>query len=190
MTTLTEQERNAVTTACKYALQDYLRAQSLPVLNLMSKEIKLLESALDKLSTAPKYNPYRLFKEGDIVEPRSVNGRFDAKLSGCYRYVVLTDEKNSLSSYVLVKPLTRDNEISTNAIFLKLVTPVEEREQYSVHESEVANSFDIMRENMCVMTFPYGSKEAGYYRNKLAAKEAAQAERDRLNAEYRKEMEK
>lgn len=73
------------------------------------------------------------------------------------------------------------------AVFLERDIPVEELKPYSVLETDTINGFDIMRDGLCVMTFPYGSKEAGYYRNELAAKEAAEAEADRLNAEWRKE---
>lgn len=65
---------------------------------------------------------------------------------------------------------------------LECVTPVEE--PYSVQESA---AFDIVRERKIVMTIPF--TEYGYYTFEQA-KAAAEIECARLNAEWRKEMEK
>jgi hypothetical protein len=73
------------------------------------------------------------------------------------------------------------------AFCIELVAPVDELSPYSVHESEVLQGFDIVREKMCVMSFPFGAKECGWYYNRLEAKKAAEAECARLNEEYRKE---
>lgn len=148
------------------------------------------EAALAFCNNSAKYDPTRLFKKGDIVRLKDWNGRcpalpkdwkFDNEL-----FKVHEDEKFNSSVEI-----TRENSKTVYIApicFVELVTPVEELGPYSVHESEVINCFDIMRENMCVMTFPYGSKEDGFYRNKLAAKEAAEAERDRLNEAHREEQ--
>lgn len=71
-----------------------------------------------------------------------------------------------------------------------LFTPAAELEPYSVHESEAIQGFDIVRDELCVMTFPFGAKERRWYYNELAAKEAAEEECKRLNEEYRKGVEK
>ena len=143
------------------------------------------------ITPEPKYDPCRPFKEGDIVTPCSVKGRWFGtawKDRSGIRFKVTKDEDEE--GVMWVKDPDSLSPKDVEAVFFQLVVPVEKMEPYSVHESEVVNGFDIVREKMCVMTFPYGSKEAGYYRNKLAAKEAAEAECARLNAEYRKEVEK
>ena len=138
---------------------------------------------------APKYDPCRKFRAGDIVEPCQVKGRWLSeawKNSAGVHFTVATDEDEIGTMCVKYTDSVIDR--CADAVYFQLVTPVEELEPYSVHESDTINGFDIMRDGLCVMTFPYGPKEAGYYRNKLAAKEAADAECDRLNAEYRKEQ--
>lgn len=147
--------------------------------------------------TKPKYDPCRKFKKGDIVRLKDWNGRRPAMYSGTNSWFdhpqrckngnleVRGDEK---SSKVEIGIIGVDCAHAYAApCYLELITPIEELKPYSVLETDTINGFDIMRDGLCVMTFPYGSKEAGYYRNKLAAKEAAEAEADRLNAEYRKE---
>ena len=138
---------------------------------------------------APKYDPCRPFKAGDIVKPCSVKGRWwDFTWKERHEHIVVTEDEDKDG----VMGIKEEDSIYPRlapAVFFQLVTPVEEREPYSVHEADTIKGFDIMRDGLCVMTFPFGSKEAGYYHSKIAAKEAAQAERDRLNAEYRKEQE-
>lgn len=146
---------------------------------------------------APKYDPCRLFRKGDLVRLKAYNGRkpydfwhkqtiehFGAKLD-----TVLADELDSGNVDIFQDAPIDELTVRVHASHLELVTPVEELEPYSVHESETINGFDIMRDGLCVMTFPYGAKEHGWYYNKTAAKEDAEAERDRLNEQYRKELE-
>lgn len=148
-----------------------------------------MESLIKKLS-APKYDPCRKFRKGDKAKPRIINGRENQKMPLNVIFTVIGDEDEYGTVPVSYMSPSRRLLTSTtvHAVWLELITPVEELCPYSVHESEVVNCFDIVREKMCVMTFPYGSKEAGYYRNNLAAKEAAEAECARLNAEHRKEQ--
>lgn len=161
--------------------------------DIPSVENKPISDSLDikevSLSTKPKYDPCRKLREGDKVRFQKVNNRFTPELNATIFVGTLGrvafDERESGA----VKVYCFDGVLRVvDANYLELVTPMEELAPYSVHESEVANCFDIVREKMCVMTFPYGPKEAGYYRNKLAAKEAAEAECNRLNAEWRKEQ--
>lgn len=74
------------------------------------------------------------------------------------------------------------------AFCIELVATVDDLSPYSVHESEVLQGFDIVRDKMCVMSFPFGAKECGWFYNRLEAKKAAEAECKRLNEEYRKEQ--
>ena len=144
----------------------------------------LLTDARFEVEETPKYDPCRLFKKGDVVKIRSVFGRkiyIDDVL-----YEVVWDEScNKIS----IKKLTSDETlVGMSSVFFELVTPVEELEPFSVQESEVVQGFDIVRDKLCVMSFPCGAKECGWYYNRLAAKEAAEAECARLNAEHRKEQ--
>jgi hypothetical protein len=138
--------------------------------------------------TAPKYDPCRKFRKGDIVEPRK--GRevyacewFDCvfhKLEGTYK--VCDDEREGHVS-VIDKETGEDCYVSSFA--LELVTPVEERESYSVKESIfIKDEWQVWKDG--------GDKTqtliATYTLAHPNAKKAAAAERDRLNAEYRKEQ--
>ena len=69
--------------------------------------------------------------------------------------------------------------------FLELVTPVEEIEPYRV-ETGGYNRFRIKKGNLEYSYFPFGEH---CVLGMDEAKAAAEAERDRLNAEYRKEQE-
>ena len=140
----------------------------------------------------PKYDPCRRFKEGDIVDYHRRFGRDyetvpdpgDYKLA---RVIAAEDEESGMVGVEFIKAYGGDDACFVVPWFhLELVTPVEEREPYSVHESEVIQGFDIIRDKSCVMTFPFGEKENGWYYNRPAAKAAAEAERDRLNAEWKK----
>lgn len=147
----------------------------------------LLTDARFEVEEKPKYDPFRLFKKGDRVRIVKCSGRcyttFWEPFVGVEMYV-----KTSETAYSLPEVETAKGLQPIDPAYLELVTPVEELNPYSVHESEVIQGFDIVRDKLCVMTFPFGAKECGWYYNRLAAKEAAEAERDRLNAEYRKEQ--
>ena len=146
------------------------------------------DSQSSTVNSQSKYDPCRLFKKGDIVRLKEWNGRCPAlpedwkHNNGLFK--VHEDEK--FNSSVEITRENSKNVYIAPICYLELVTPVEEMEPYSVLETDTINGFDIMRDGLCVMTFPYGSKEAGYYRNEPAAKEAAEAECARLNTEYRK----
>lgn len=134
-------------------------------------------------SGTTKYDPKRLFKKGDKVRIVEWNGRDIARV-GQIGYVV-ADEHNSKVE-LAIDGWKKD--VYYPVCHLELITSVEELNPYSVLETDTINGFDIMRDGLCVMTFPYGSKEAGYYRDEIGAKEAAEAECKRLNDEHRKEQ--
>lgn len=127
-----------------------------------------------------------LFKEGDIVKPKEnvyLEPYAEESLNPRDRYVV---ERVLATGWLYV---SSKDELETFEVWegmLELVTPAEEREPYSVHESEVIQGFDIVRDKSCVMTFPFGEKENGWYYNRLEAKNAAETECKRLNAEWKK----
>lgn len=126
---------------------------------------------------APKYDPCRPFKKGDKVKLREkVQGRetsqFVTGLSLGKIYTVETDEFNHTVDIVGDEGLGR-----YSFVHLELVTPVEELEPYTVVESY--GRTDVMKGDYIIATYTDSHPHA---------KEAAEAERDRLNAEYRKEQ--
>lgn len=135
-----------------------------------------------------KYDPNRLFRKGDIVEMDN-HGRDIAasmKKAGVElgkRYTVTRDESTESNGRYSIGYVSfiGDDGIEHNSMFfwLKLVTPVEEIERYYI-EHDTTGFAIVDRLNV------------GYVAHFKAvqhphAKEAAEAERDRLNAEYRKE---
>ena len=153
---------------------------------------------------APKYNPYRKFREGDKVRLVEWRGRapFDCENwepeKAGQICIVAEDEDAERGHYLHVWKIedmaseTDEGErpwLAFPIFSLELVTPVEELEPYSVHENEYSKSAEVRRSNpfrVCA-AFYWGGESPTYTREQ--AKEAAEAECDRLNAEYRKEME-
>lgn len=130
------------------------------------------------LSLPPKHDPCRLFKEGDIVKRRTVDGRTDIDVAEGINLTVTRGE--SIHGNIVVKE-PNGRSIVTKSVFLELVTPVEELEPYEVKEFK--ETIQVRVRNTPVMLASF-DKEC--HPN---AKAAAEAERDRLNAEYRKERE-
>lgn len=154
-----------------------------------SADIKFFHPSCVSLPTEKsKYDPCRLFKKGDKVTPRKLFGRCYSTATAMIIGKICTVLHDEIEHYT-VSIRWSGGECNINTAYLELITPVEEIEPYSVLETDTINGFDIMRDGLCVMTFPYGSKEAGYYRNELAAKEAAEAECARLNNLYKQELE-
>ena len=134
----------------------------------------------------PKYDPCRKFKRGDIVKKHYVHGRSNNAIGSLGLYTVVEDEDTNGGNVVVQDGVAMRYKVK--AVFLQLVTPVEELDPYSVLETDTIDGFDIMRDGLCVMTFPYGSKERGWYYNETAAREAAEAECKRLNNLYKQEL--
>lgn len=126
----------------------------------------------------PKYDPCRLFRKGDVVEPKQVKGRVyskDSKHLIGKKCIVFRDEEEP--GWVVI--LHEGKNYSINAAYLELVTPIEELEPYSVGESTDYFSVDDRE----------GEELSIYWKDKHPnAKEAAEAECSRLNAEHRKEQ--
>ena len=116
----------------------------------------------------------RLFQKGDKVRVVAWNGRDIARIGQIGR--VVSDEYNSRVELAIDG---WSSCIYYPACHLELVTPVEELEPYSVVDAHT--HWDVADKDM---------KTVATY-SKLHhpnAKAAAEAERDRLNAEYRKEQ--
>ena len=132
------------------------------------------ENGIKNTESASKYDPCRLFKKGDIVEPCSVNGRWCSHVWGnrsSIHYEVAKDE-DPLTAQMEVKDTDSPWTFLVHAAFFKLVTPVEEIEPY-----RVGTGID---------------SQLLYCNNELFAEfekeEEAKRVCDLLNAEHRKEM--
>ena len=139
--------------------------------------------------TAPKYDPNRPFRKGDKVKAVLRHGRIpndgvpkDAILE------VIADERDGIVK-VLHKMGVILEIFNVYALYLELVTPVEELEPYYIEKHGEKPG------GLCYTVHKHGGyAESSFYygtcrtRDEAQAKAAAEAERDRLNAEYRKEQ--
>ena len=143
------------------------------------------------IELAPKYDPCRKLKKGDRVEVVKNKGRIGSTETPVGTLATVTeDEEEAEWIYIQAEG---SNKIDTiDPAYLELVTPVEELEPYSVaywvDTSEECGRFEVVRGEQCVSIYPYGHHETRYYKKAEQAKAAAEAERDRLNAEWRKEQ--
>jgi hypothetical protein len=146
-----------------------------------------LVNGVKNTETSPKYDPNRPFRKGDKVRAVEYKGRkgtdcpdFTGKI-----YTVSQEEKSNK----LLKLTDGFFVYYIDPAYVKLVTPIEELEPYSVS----------LRQELTVDdTYPYcavidhdGNEVARFYCEQYEegkARAAAEAERDRLNAEYRKEQ--
>lgn len=137
------------------------------------------ESDLECVSPAnvTKYDPNRKLKKGDIVEPCQVKGRWHSVTwegrSGIH-FIVTEDEDED--GIISIKDPDCKLPYIAAAVFFNLVTPVEELEPYYVVKGDV--SYKLKKGERLL---------ANYWPQHPHAKAAAEAERDRLNAEHRKE---
>lgn len=130
--------------------------------------------------TAPKYDPCRKFRKGDRVRVAENKGRclkpYSLKIGDVL--TVSMDEPNDDTCVIGCK--WHDRDFYLDPAYLELVTPVEEMEPYFVEHYKHSNAYKIRKG---------GQEFAIFWDIHPHAKEAAEAERDRLNAEYRKEQE-
>lgn len=138
----------------------------------------LKKMGIDLTNIRPKYDPTRLFKKGDRVRIKSVNGRhwnLWTKEVENQIFVVDADEVECNCVYLGIGV---DQTCGVDAHYLELVTPVEEMEPYKLIDSP--NTYNIVRDSATVMTI--------HKKSHPSAKAAAESARDRLNAEWRKEQ--
>lgn len=137
-------------------------------------------NGIKNTETAPKYDPCRKFREGDIVEPCQVKGRWFGtawKDRRGIRFTVTKDEDEEGVMWVQDPDSLHSKDVE--AVFFQLVVPVEELEPYFVAYDD--KFYHVHKKGEAAAL-------AVYYEAKHPhAKEAAEAERDRLNAEHRKE---
>lgn len=157
-----------------------------------------MKSLIKKLSS-PKYDPCRKFRKGDLVRLKAYNGRkpydfwhkqtiehFGAKLD-----TVLADELDSGNVDIFQDAPIDELTVRVHASHLELVTPVEELEISRVFNDKKMGAWVVTKDNFTHSYFPYRCEVSDNIANsKEEAKAAAEAECARLNAEYRKEMEK
>ena len=131
----------------------------------------------------PKHDPCRLFKAGDTARVVERFGRKDVRYTLGELVTVLEDECGT--TFVRVK--TEDGESELIAWWhLELVTPVEELESFGVRYStdrDCAEVYHRRHKNTVAVFY----RKCGITREQAEAH--AEAERDRLNAECRKEQE-
>ena len=137
----------------------------------------------------PKYDPCRLFKKGDKVRVVEWNGRsyWDRDHStelttGCICEVNEDEKSAQEEGWVSVDYQEQIRYVPP--CFLELITPVEEIEPYYIEQSTSKNYWEVWKKD---------SKKgrlliAMFHKNHPHSKETAEAECDRLNAEYRKEQ--
>lgn len=139
------------------------------------------ENGIKNTEPAPKYDQCRLLKKGDRVQVKRRNGRCNGK-AGEYLREAFCEVAEDEEPNELVRVLHNATEYRLDPAYLELVTPAEELEPYNVHETEYL--FRVMQ------VVEVGEQIVSEYRKSTHphAKEAAEAERDRLNAEWRKEQ--
>lgn len=151
---------------------------------LAAELVELLDA--QNAAPSPKYDPCRLFRDGDKVTPRLVNGRDFNSIAEDYRGKILTvtrDEEKYDNVYVEYG----GDEFTIDPAYLELVTPVEELEPYSIDECGFANVVYLRKNGKTYMTIPYAHPVC-LFKTEAEALAAAVVERDRLNAEYGKEQ--
>lgn len=142
----------------------------------------LKKMGIDLTNIRPKHDPCRLFKKGDIVRYVERDGRsyVDAPPVGATCRVCGGEDRVGM---VCIEFKFSENEESARHevpfYYLELVTPVEKLEPYSVVDAHT--HWDVAVKDMKTIA----SYSKVHHPN---AKEAAEAERDRLNTKYRKEQ--
>lgn len=139
---------------------------------------------------SPKYAPCRLLRKGDKVQVKKRDGRCNGKAGEYLREAFCTVAEDETQNE-LVRVLHNATEYRLDPAYLELVTPVEELEPYSVFDNMRLAAWTILKNGLIFAYYPYRvNKSDNIVHGKAEAKAAAEAERDRLNAEWRKEMEK
>lgn len=144
-----------------------------------------MQNGIKNTAPAPKYDPNRLFRKGDKVEHHPRNGRRGSSdIPNGKTLTVIEDEV----LYEWIYLTDGDNDYSCDPAYLELVTPVEELEISRVFNDKKMGAWIVTKDNFTHAYFPYRCEVSDNIANsKEEAKEAAEAERDRLNAEHRKE---
>ena len=143
----------------------------------------LNESAVQTCVSLPSepptsFGPYRRFRKGDRVRVVAWQGRSP----GCSALLgkITTVLHDEYEFGVRIQIGEGESYCTPEACFLELITPVEELEPYEVTEST---------DYFAVENSAAGDEVATFWKElHPSPKEAAEIERDRLNAEHRKEQ--
>lgn len=143
----------------------------------------LKKAGLDLGNIQPKYDPTRLFKKGDRAEVVERNGRTPTCFPvGRIKVGDIVTVAENEAGDVFIKVLTKEgHKMMVPWFMLELISPVEERERYSVHHSTAGIWQVIDTKDNGIISNYVGHRHPN-------AKAAAEAECDRLNAEWRKEQ--
>lgn len=142
--------------------------------------------------TPPKYDPCRRFKEGDKVRLVDYKGRSGSNEIPAGTLCTVSCNENECEWVVLkVKEEGKTVWYDIDPAYIELVTSVEELEQLyinPIYDCDNGNQigYEIAHADGLTEAIFYGGEN-----NKRTLEEAltaAEAERDRLNAEYRKEQ--
>jgi hypothetical protein len=145
------------------------------------------EPAQGTAQNTPKYDPCRRFKVGDIVDYRRVYGRDYETVPDPenYEFARVIEDEDDESGMVGVEFIAEyggeDACYEVPWFHLVLVTPVEELGPYYVQEFK--ETIQVRKRNTHITLASFDKEWHPH------AKEAAQSECDRLNAEYRKDYE-
>lgn len=149
-------------------------------------------SCLSLPPSPPKYDPARRLKKGDTVRLKVVNGRvpchsddgFDLPWNGVIYTVEMDEDKSASANCVLLSCAELGLVVKTHVSHIELVTPVEELESFGVRYSTDRDCAEVYHRR-------YKNTVAAFYCKcgitREQAEEHAEAERDRLNAERRKD---
>lgn len=139
--------------------------------------------------TSSKYDPCRLLRKGDKVQVKRRDGRCNGKdgeyLREAFCTVIEDETRNEL-----VRVLHNCTEYRLDPAYLELIDPVEELEPYYL--DTVTTDDNYTKPYFVIATRKHGYRIRTFYANVFETIEqtraAAQAECDRLNAEYREEL--
>ena len=167
---------------------EYTTAGLLEILHKYAPSFTPIPSKHGTSVPTPKHDPCRLFKKGDKVRVVEWNGRkVHDPLNGAV-WTVNRNEGNGGISHesILVSLFYEDDKeghiIGVPPCYLELVTPAEELEPYQIEIGVTGKGEDYRIKKDGTIICAYSCAHPN-------AKAAAEAERDRLNEEHRKEQE-
>lgn len=137
----------------------------------------VIPECVSLIPAKPKYDPCRLLRKGDRVQVKKRNGRCNGK-NGEYLREAFCEVAEDEVPNERVRVYHNSSEYLLDPAYLELVTPVEELEPYRVDHNQYG--WHVEKDGEILAT--YNDERHPH------AKEAAEAERDRLNSEYRKEQ--
>lgn len=169
-------------------------------IHIPEKRVNILRPISNE--TAPEHAPNRPLRKGDIVRPVLCQGRKPwGRVNGGHHYAnpqwtceVVDDERQGY-----VEVITQSGfEFEINACFLKLETPIEERELFYVERCDTDGCYFVQKDDgemtavdTLVQAFYFKTEDYNaHYYTEGQAEELANETCKRLNEEWRKEQER